>query len=152
MNISKQNKRDMLLVLVLLFIIGTVMGYREWIYEPGETTVANVYYGNASYPIVVIDFFNQEIIISNTQPNAAQYPKHNVDNQTITLLGDYEIDSIRQEVVLRYNFETKTVEIIEEESPYHVCSKQGESDGEALICLPNSIRVEFSTATQDFIL
>lgn len=152
MKITKQNKRDALLVVFLLVGLGIFFGYREWIYEPGEATVANVFYGNNSNPIVVIDFSNEQIILNYVQPNVQNYPKIDEGNNTITLLGDYEINGVRQELVLRYNFEKKTVQIIQEESPYNVCSKQGESNGEALICLPNSIRVEFSSATQDFIL
>lgn len=152
MTISKQNKRDIILVLILLFIIGSVFGYREFIYEPGETTVANVFYGNSSEPIVTIDFYNQQIIVNYEQPNVTNYPIIDTINKTITLLGDYEINNVRQEVVIQYDIDKKTVQIIEEQSPYNVCSKQGESNGAAIICLPNGIRVEFSTATEDFVL
>lgn len=152
MKLSKQNKRDAILVIFVLVILGSFFGYREWIYEPGEAVVANVFYGNASNPIVTIDFSKEQIILNYTQPEAQNYPTINEKNATITLLGDYEINGVRQELVIRYNFTKKTVQVIEEESPYNVCSNQGESNGETLICLPNSIRIEFSTATQDFIL
>lgn len=152
MKLSKQNKRDAILVFVLLFLIGSIFAYREWIYEPGDTVVAYVYYGNDSNPLVTIDFNRQEVVVNQLQPGVNEYPIINTDKKTITVLGDYEVNGQRQEVVIQYDLERKTVQIIEESSPYNVCSKQGESDGAALICLPNSVRVEFSTATEDFVL
>lgn len=149
---KEKHKRDIVLIVVLMLLIGSIFGYQEWIYNPGETTVAQVFYGNSSEPIVTIDFSNERVTLNYEQPNANNYPELDPIANTITLLGDYEINGERQEVVIHYDYSKRTVQIIEEESPYHVCSKQGESDGKALICLPNGIRIEFSTATQDFIL
>ena len=49
-----------------------------------------------------------------------------------------------------YNYGNKTVEIIQEQSPNNICSREGVSSGWPLICLPNRIRVEFDTNPEDF--
>jgi len=66
------------------------------------------------------------------------------------LLGDYKINGERQIVVIRYDYGRKSVEIIQEQSPNNICSREGESTGWPLICLPNRIRVEFETNDEDF--
>ena len=152
MTITKKMKRDSILIAVILLLLGSVFAYMEILYNPGDATVANVYYGSDQNPIVIIDFTKQEIFVQFEQPSSENYPVVDAINQTITLLGDFEVGGVRQEVIIGYNFDKKTVRVIEEQSPYNVCSKQGESDGAAIICLPNGIRVEFSTATTDFIL
>ena len=52
---------------------------------------------------------------------------------------------LRQIVVIQYDFGFKTVQIIEEQSPNNICSREGVSYGKPLICLPNRVRVEFET-------
>jgi hypothetical protein len=69
-----------------------------------------------------------------------------LNQATITLLGDYEVDGTRQIVVIEYNFGKRSVEIIEEQSPNNICSNEGLSTGKPLICLPNRIRVEFESS------
>jgi hypothetical protein len=66
------------------------------------------------------------------------------------LLGDYTVNGIRQIVVIKYDFNKRSVQIIEEQSPNNICSREGESTGWPLICLPNRIRVEFVTDQGDF--
>jgi len=82
------------------------------------------------------------------------YPIIDEEAQTITLLGDYELNGIRQIVVIKYEFGTAnskpSVEIIQEQSPNNICSREGVSTGKPLICLPNRIRVEFDSSEVDF--
>jgi hypothetical protein len=122
-----------------------------------DATQAYVYYGDLSNPIVTIDFaynngegrviknYDQEVPIGYDN-----FPIIDEENHTITLLGDYEINNIRQIVVIKYDFEKKSVRIIQEQSPNNICSREGESTGWPLICLPNRIRVEFDTNEEDF--
>jgi hypothetical protein len=111
-----------------------------------------VFYGNNPNPIVTIDFINQRVIVHYNQEGFSQYPILNEEFNTITLLGDYKIFGVRQEVVIGFDFTNQTVTILEEESPYNVCSNLGASSKLALICLPNAIRVEFSRADVDFVM
>jgi hypothetical protein len=147
-----KNKRDWILIVGATLIIGIYFAISTWFITYDDSTAANVYYGNNNQPIVVIDFVNEKITIEYQQENAEMYPKVDLINQTITLLGDYKVQGVRQEVVIGYSFINKTVEILEEESPYHICSNQGASDRQALICLPNAIRVEFTNTEIDFII
>ena len=73
------------------------------------------------------------------------YPIVDESQRTITLLGDFEVNGIRQVVIITYDFGSKTVQVIQEQSPNNICSKEGASNGRPLICLPNRVRVEFET-------
>lgn len=152
MNIASKTKRDIILVVTILGLLGLYVFVTTFLIEQKEATAANVFYGNNQNPIVSIDFINQQIIVHFQQENAENYPVIDLENNRITLLGDYEINGVRQEVVIGFDFVNLTVEILEEESPYHICSNQGASSNQALICLPNAIRVEFTSAELDFIL
>ena len=147
-----KNKRDWILIGIFTLTLGVYFLVSTFVIPQKEATAANIFYGQNSEPIVVIDFVNENIIIKYMQDETSLYPVVDLNNQTITLLGDFEIQGIRQEVVIGYSFERKSVEILEEESPYHICSNQGESSQQALICLPNAIRVEFTSGDIDFII
>jgi hypothetical protein len=103
---------------------------------------------------VTVDFSRQTIERHYDQsvPSSydGDYPIIDLDQQTITLLGDYTVNGIRQIVVIKYDFNKRSVQIIEEQSPNNICSREGESTGWPLICLPNRIRVEFVTDQGDF--
>ncbi|MCF7931079.1 MAG: hypothetical protein K9L02_06190 [Acholeplasmataceae bacterium] len=154
LNLSVKNKRDFLLVTLLFTILGGIyILFRLFAFQ-GEASIANVYYGNSNDPIVSIDFVNYRVIRHYDQnvPNTYDqgYPIIDEANQTITLLGDYEINGTRQIVVIQYNFGAKSVQIIQEQSPNKICSREGVSTAWPLICLPNRIRVEFETNAEDF--
>jgi hypothetical protein len=152
MKIGSKTKRDMTLILIVIGLLGTYLFVTSFLIVPRESTAAKIFYGNNQNPIVTIDFINEQIIVHFQQENSEEYPFIDIENNRITLLGDFEINGVRQEVVIGYDFLNLTVEILEEESPYHICSNQGASSGQALICLPNAIRVEFTSAELDFIL
>ncbi|HBG32928.1 MAG TPA: hypothetical protein DEG42_07265 [Acholeplasmataceae bacterium] len=151
---SVQNKRDWILATLLFVLLGGLfIAFRLFAFAD-EASLAHVYYGNSDEPIVTIDFINYRVI-SNYDQNVPSeyddiYPVINEGQQTITLLGDYEINGERQIVVIRYDYGRKSVEIIQEQSPNNICSREGESTGWPLICLPNRIRVEFETNDEDF--
>ena len=145
---NSTNKRDILLITTLLLIVGGLFLYFQVFQNTGEANYAHVYYGASNEPIVTIDFVKNEIVKYSDQkvPSTyGDYPIIDEGQKTITLLGDYEINGIRQIVVIEYDFGLKTVQIIEEESPNHICSREGVSTGKPLICLPNRVRVEFET-------
>jgi hypothetical protein len=151
---SVQNKRDWILATLLFVLLGGLfIAFRLFAFAD-EASLAYVYYGNSDEPIVTIDFINYRVI-SNYDQNVPSeyddiYPVINEGQQTITLLGDYEINGVRQIVVIRFDYGRKSVEIIQEQSPNNICSREGESTGWPLICLPNRIRVEFETNDEDF--
>jgi len=148
-----QKKRDIIFTTVLFLTIGAVFLAVQLFAFSSEAVVAKIYYGASSDPIVTINFVSGQVIRHRNQEDVegnAIYPIIDEEKQTITLLGDYKIDGIRQILVIEYNIENKSVQIIEEKSPNNICSREGVSTGWPLICLPNRIRVEFGTSDEDF--
>lgn len=155
LNRPKQKKRDLILASLLFVILGVLFVLFRMFAFQGEASVAHVYYGNSNEPIVTIDFVNYRVLRNYDQdaPHSGNpYPIIDLEAQTITLLGDYQVSGVRQIVVIKYDFERKSVRIIEESSPNNICSREGESTGWPLICLPNRIRVEFESNDEDFIV
>ena len=153
-SLSIKTKRDLFLGLgIVIFVLFNWLILTLTL-SSGTATSASIYYGSNKEAIATIDFVSEQIAIhyyQETETNT-RYPYVDLSNNTITLLGDYEVDGIRQEVVITYDFEKQSVQITKEQSPYNVCSKQGEITSGALICLPNSVRVEFKNAEEDFVL
>ncbi len=151
-----RNKRDWLMV-VLLFVIlgGAFLAFRMLAFTE-DATRAHVFYGTSSEPIVTIDFIKGDIITHYRQPVPEGYddiyPLIDSQAQTITLLGDFTVGGTRQPVVIRYDFVRRSVQVIEEQSPNNICSREGESSGWPLICLPNRVRIEFESTDEDFIV
>lgn len=153
-SMNKQKKRDIILVGLLFILLGGLFLAFRLLAFNDEAAQARVYYGTSNDPIVTIDFAKQTVTRHYDQ-NVPQdypqdYPQINLDNQTITLLGDYTVNGTRQIVVIKYDFEKRSAQIIEEQSPNNICSREGESTGWPLICLPNRVRVEFVTDQGDF--
>lgn len=153
-NMNQQKKRDMILVGLLFVLLGgAFLLFRLFAFNE-DAALANVYYGNSNNPIVTIDFMKQSIKRHYDQDVPAEYdldyPLINETDHTITILGDYTVDGVRQIVVIRYDFGKRSVQIIEESSPNNICSREGESTGWPLICLPNRVRIEFVTDQGDF--
>ncbi len=151
-----QRKRDILLASLLFVILGAIyLAFRLFAFQE-NASVAYVYYGASSDPIVTIDFVNGQVIKNYDQDVPSTYddiyPIIDEDENTITVLGDYTINGVRQIVVIHYDFGKRSVQIIQEESPNNICSREGESTGWPLICLPNRVRVEFGNNDEDFII
>ncbi len=146
---TNTNKRDILLITILLLVVGGLFLYIQFFQTTDDANYAHVYYGSSSNPLVTIDFQKSEIITHMEQEVPSDYlenyPIIDENKRTITLLGDYEVNGVRQIVVIEYDFGFRTVQIIEEQSPNNICSRDGVSDGKPLICLPNRVRVEFET-------
>jgi hypothetical protein len=156
MDTSKQtkNKRDVIMIIgVMILFVALFFTYQAFAYGD-EAARAFIYYGNLPEPIVTIDFNRGKVTVHRTQDTSGDivYPYVDEDDQTITLLGDYEISGIRQIVVIAYDYVDRSVEVIRESSPNNICSREGVSTGKPLICLPNRIRIEFDTSDADFIV
>lgn len=151
-----QRKRDILLASLLFIVLGGIyLVFRLFAFQE-DASVAYVYYGASSDPIVTIDFVNREIIKNYDQEVPSSYddiyPMIDEEENTITVLGDYTINGVRQIVVIKYDYGKRSVQIIQEESPNNICSREGESTGWPLICLPNRVRIEFGNNDEDFII
>jgi hypothetical protein len=153
-NKLKSTKKDWVFISVISMIILSFFVYFQYLNEAHSSGIAYVYYSASDDPIATINFNRKEVVVHYTQDDTGEsvFPLVDLDQQTITILGDYEVDGIRQVVVIGYNFNDNSVRIVEEESPYHVCSRQGETTQYALICLPNGVRVEFSYSEEDFVI
>lgn len=139
----KNTKRDVIIIISLLLI--SIIGYFIYIniINNKNVTKANVLYRGEV--LVLVDFNKESVEIIKSQSNVDNYPIIDINNNTITLLGDYTIDGVRQEVVIKYNYSKRSMEIIKEESPNNICSNMGESTGMSLICAPNNITISFET-------
>lgn len=151
---KKRKQRDYLLIGLLILFLGTILVLFQLFGFQEEAAKAHIYYKASSEPIVTVDFVRSRIIINYNQETPSSYgeifPIIDEEKKTITFLGDFKIDGIRQIVVIKYNFDRRSVQVIEEESPKNICSKKGESTAWPLICLPNRIRIEFEVMDDDF--
>ncbi|MFA6801004.1 MAG: NusG domain II-containing protein [Acholeplasmataceae bacterium] len=149
-------KTDVYLMGILLVVFAALFLFFQLVIFSGTAEYAYIYYDVAD-PIVTIDFSKQKIIVHYEQEVPSEYltiyPIVNEQGEDgfveITLLGDYKIDGIRQEVVITVDYNQSRIKIKEEESPQNICSKQGWSTAAPLICLPNKIRVEFDSTNSD---
>lgn len=94
---------------------------------------------------VEVDFTNGKIIVHQTEGN---YPIIDEEKQTITLLGKMQTDGNRYEIVVKYNFEKHSMQIIEEVSQKNICSNQGEQTAQSIICIPNGLTIIFSNSEE----
>jgi hypothetical protein len=149
---TTKNQRDIFLIVFLLIIVGGFFLYFQVLRTTEDASYAHIYYGTSNEPLVTIDFTKNEVVLIENQivPSTynQSYPIIDEAQKTITLLGDYEVNGIRQVVIITYDFGSKTVQVIEEQSPNNICSKEGVSNGKPLICLPNRIRVEFEVDSE----
>ncbi len=53
---NSTNKRDILLITILLLIVGGLFLYLQVFQSTGEANYAHVYYGTSNEPMVTIDF------------------------------------------------------------------------------------------------
>lgn len=94
----------------------------------------------------------KEVISNNNLSKAYVY----YDNKLLETL-DLSSDEIKQYTVKGYNgdvvIETSKnkVRVVEEESPRHLCSKQGwvTSSFEPIVCLPNKIIIKIESTKED---
>jgi len=89
-NKQYKNKRDLILVSVLVILVGAIYISFKLFMFTGEASQAHVYYGTSTDPIVTIDFVNYRVIRNYTQnvPDGynQNYPIIDEEAQTITIL------------------------------------------------------------------
>ena len=55
-------------------------------------------------------------------------------------------------VLLEYSPEKKMIQVVEETSPYNICSNQGFSNSAPIVCLPNYVTIVFGDIDVDVIM
>lgn len=55
-------------------------------------------------------------------------------------------------VHIEYNISNKMIRVVDETSPYNVCSTQGYSNNAPIVCLPNYVYITFSNSKVDEVL
>lgn len=139
---AKNSKRDILIIFILLLAsVATYFIYLQVMKNKVASKANVLYHGEI---IVEVDFNLEKVTVIKKQPNTNDmYPIINEELSTITLLGDYEINGVRQLFEITYNFEEKSMQVTYEESPKNIVSLEGKSYGKPLISIPNGIRINF---------
>lgn len=129
------------IVLITAIVIISVAGFLMFsnVFKNTTYNMSLVIYNKEV--VAEVDFVNKEVNI--LKQDELGYPKLNEDNQTITILGNSQ-GGERYEVVIRYNYDRHSMQIIEEESPKKVCSSDGEQTARTITCIPNGVSIIFT--------
>lgn len=144
----KTKYRDLIIIIVIVLI--TIIGYFMISNAYKKTIFTSSVIKYRDTLVAEIDFENKKVNLMDQENNSVGYPKHDSTNNTITILGDYKIDGIRQEIVIKYNLEDRTMQVIEEESPNNTCLKQGVSNGKPISCIPNNVIIVFISSGSNY--
>src|SRR5690625_1157007 len=79
-----------------------------------------------------------------------EYPKIDLKNNFIIILGNPQEENKRYEVFIKYNFEKRSMQIAKEESPKKYCSREGKKTSGSITCLPNGVVISFENYGDDF--
>lgn len=91
--------------------------------------------------VAEVDFVNKKVNILKQDEDG--YPKLNEELQTITILGNSQ-GGERFELVIEYNYDKHSMQIVEEVSPKNICSSDGEQTARTITCIPNGVTITFS--------
>lgn len=146
-----KKKRDYILLVISASFFGLILMLFQMFAYKGTAKSAFIFYGSNDY-LIEVDFENKKYNINNAELiryqnvfNDDRYPIIEYENNKITLLGMYKKEGNFQEVVIQVDMDKRSIEIVKEESPLNICSKQGVSRGRPLVCLPNNIYIYFNT-------
>lgn len=168
-DILKTTFKDFMIIsaIVIIAAIGVYMFTQA--YKKTKFDLAVVYYNDQE--IVRINFKEKEVIKikdqSDTLYNEVSYPIIDQENNIVRVLAypqkaikgydDKIVDTledgrVRYELVIKYNLEKHSVEVIEEICPDQNAMSHGEVTGIGLSCLPGQISVKFldGTGNNDF--
>lgn len=93
--------------------------------------------------IIIVIFFIYFTITTKSSNEAIVYHNNNIIlTINLNINKIYEVDGDNGKVVIEVN--NKRVKVNKENSPYHLCSKQGyiSKPNESIICLPNKIIIQ----------
>lgn len=134
----KTKFRDIVIIVTVALV--AVIGFFMFNNTFKKTTYdySIIKYNNEIVAIVHFEREEVEIVLMYEE----NYPKVNLEENTITLLGKKQKDK-RYELVIQYNFKKRSMKIVEEVSPKGICSNLGTSTSFPLICEPNDIFIQF---------
>lgn len=135
----KTKFRDIVIIVTILIIGGSGFFMFQNAFQKAKYGSSIVYYDG--FEVAVVNFETRKISLKD-QVDAPGYPILDEENETITVLG-FPQDGQRHEVIIKYNFERKSMQIIGEQSPNNVCSNLGERNSGSLVCLPNRVEIIF---------
>lgn len=139
----KTKFRDLVIIISILVIGITGFFMFRNAFSQAKYGSAIVYYDGQ---IVAIVDFNTKKVTPTQQSDTTLYPQLDEENNTITVLGAPQ-DGERYEVVIEYNYENQTMQVISETSPNKDCFKQGISNSFPINCLPNRVEIIFKDAS-----
>ena len=129
------------IVLIVAIVIIAVAGFLMFsnVFKNTTYNMSLVIYNKEV--VAEVDFVNKEVKI--LKQDELGYPKLNEVNNTITILGNSQ-GGERFELVIKYNYEKHSMQIIEEVSPKNICSSDGEQTARTITCVPNGVSITFS--------
>ena len=92
--------------------------------------------------IVIILLFSLTLFRKKANIANVYYENELILEIDLSINKTYEVDGYNGKVVIEVL--NNQIRVVEENSPYHLCSKQGfvSKSGESIICLPNKIIIE----------
>lgn len=158
-----QLKRDLILIASLVLIVGIIFILYYSLKDEPEAAIVSY----ESIVLFELSMDNGKYKQATETFNAEFLPeikedKLFIDNEEFTLLqegygvlkfeNNYFVKGKLGFVHIEYNKTTKKIRVVEETSPYNICSNQGYSNNAPIVCLPNYISIKFSKSEVDEIL
>ncbi|NMA05196.1 MAG: hypothetical protein GX931_02360 [Acholeplasmataceae bacterium] len=151
---KKQFIRDALLVGIVVTVVVVIYIISIINRKPGE--VATINYDNKPLFSVSLNDgklnYNTKVYEVNAMPkieegklyvNNVLFEKLEKGSGVLVYENYYVILGNVDYVMIEYNSKNKTIKVLEETSPYNICSTQGESKGAPIVCLPNLVTITF---------
>ena len=92
--------------------------------------------------LIVILLFSLSLLRKEANVANVYYENDLILKIDLNINNTYEVEGYNGKVVIEVL--NNKIRVVEENSPYHLCSKQGfiDKSGESIICLPNKIIIE----------
>jgi len=102
--------------------------------------------------IILIFSFLLLIFMNNKKNNYAfvYYDNKEILKIDLNINKDYSVNGFNGEVIIEVK--DNKLRVKKEDSPQHICSKQGFVDKGSVVCLPNKIVINFETEELDAIV
>lgn len=99
--------------------------------------------------IVIVLLFSLSVFRKKANIANVYYENELILEIDLSINKTYEVDGYNGKVTIEVL--NNQIRVVEENSPYHLCSKQGfvSKSGESIICLPNKIIIELPSDELD---
>lgn len=156
---KKQLLRDSLLIGIVVAVVAIIYLISLLNRKPAE--VATINYANQ--PLFSVDLSNGQLKSNTTVYEVDEMPELKegklyinevIDNRlekghgVIVFENYYVILGNLDYILIKYNPTNNTIKVVEETSPYNICSTQGESKGAPIVCLPNLVTITFTKSSE----